>query len=111
MTKPDTTLSKQAWACVIGWYGRAMPIIRITVDGRLALTIEQAAQQWGIKPDSIAGELSRHRDAIEVADMLDGRKPLYFAADIDRMMRARPGRGAPGRPRRRAGRSTTGDDT
>lgn len=76
-----------------------MPKIRITVDGRLALTIEQAAERYGLAPSSMRGELTRHGDSIEHVAMLDGRKPLYDAARLDALMKSRPGRGAPGRTR------------
>lgn len=78
-----------------------MSKIRITVDGKLALTIEQAAERYGVKPGSMRGTLSRLGTAITSAATLDGTKPLYLATALDRVMRARPGRGAPGRSRAR----------
>jgi hypothetical protein len=76
-----------------------MPEIRITVDGKLALTVEQAAERYGLQPSSMRGELTRLKAVIAPVDHLDGRKPLYLAATLDRVMGNRPGRGAPGVPR------------
>lgn len=78
-----------------------MAKVRITVDGKLALTVEQAAARYGLKPSSMRGELTRLGAAAAAAAMLDGRKPLYLATALDALMRRRPGRGAPGRPRSR----------
>lgn len=77
-----------------------MSRIRITVDGKLAYTVEQAAAVYRVEPASMRGTLSRLGDAIRPADYLDGRKPLYLATELARIMRARPGRGAPGVPRK-----------
>lgn len=71
-----------------------MPVIRITVDGRLALTVEQAAARYGLQPSSMSAALTRLGDQVQVAAELDGRKKLYFAADLDQVMKARPGKGA-----------------
>lgn len=78
-----------------------MARVRITVDGKLALTVEQAAERYGLQPSSMRGELTRLGPAVRPAAMLDGRKPLYLAAELDGIMRSRPGRGAPGRARAR----------
>lgn len=73
-----------------------MAKIRITVDGKPALTVEQAAERHGLRPSSMRGELTRLGGTIEPAAMLDGRKPLYDQAELDAAMAARPGRGGPG---------------
>jgi hypothetical protein len=75
------------------------PEIEIKVNGRLALTIEQAAARYGLAPSSMRGELTRLGDRITHIEMLDGRKPLYDAEQLDTLMNARPGRGRPGEPR------------
>lgn len=77
-----------------------MPTIRITVDGKLALTVEQAAERYGLQPSSMRGELTRLKGVITPVDHLDGRKPLYLAAALDTVMGNRPGKGGPGVPRR-----------
>lgn len=75
------------------------PRIRITVDGKPALTVEQAAERKGVGASTMRGELTRHRRAIKPVAELDGRKKLYLEADIDSFWDARPGRGAPGIPK------------
>lgn len=69
-----------------------MPIIRITVDGKLALTVEQAATRYGLAHSTVSSAITRHR--IEPDAVLDGRKKLYLAARLDKLMKERPGRGA-----------------
>lgn len=69
-----------------------MPTIRITVDGRLALTVEQAAARYGIQPSSMSAALVRL--GVQPDAALDGRKKLYLAASLDAIMKARPGKGA-----------------
>jgi hypothetical protein len=66
--------------------------LRITLDGRLALTVEQAAARYGLKPHSMTSALSRLRVVPDA--MLDGRKPLYLALRLDALMKGRPGKGA-----------------
>jgi len=68
------------------------PVVRITVDGRLALTVEQAAARHGMAPNSMSSLISR--EGIEYVAKLDGKKRLYAAAALDAIVRARPGRGA-----------------
>jgi hypothetical protein len=79
-----------------------MPEIRITVDGRPAATIELAAPRYNMEPSSLRGALTRLGDAIRPAAMLDGRKPLYFIAALDKAIKARPGKGVGGGKPRRA---------
>jgi hypothetical protein len=76
------------------------PVIRITVDGKLALTVEQAAARKGVGASSMRGEISRYQ-VQPVAD-LDGKKKLYSAKEIDAMWKARPGVGSPGKKRKPA---------
>jgi hypothetical protein len=69
-----------------------MSRIRITYDGRLVLTTAQAAQRYALTPVSMRKALSRL--ALDpLPESLDGRTPLYPAAELDRAMKARPGRG------------------
>lgn len=73
------------------------PLVRITVDGKLALTVEQAAERVGVTASTMRGELTRYHEAIAPVADLDGRKKLYLAKDIDRWWKSRPGRsGVPG---------------
>lgn len=76
-----------------------MARVRITVDGKLALTVEQAAQRYHYSDSTMRAVLSRLD--LERAGWLDGRKPLYLAGELDAAMKARPGKGAPGVPRQR----------
>jgi hypothetical protein len=75
-----------------------VPTIRITVDGKLALTVEQAAARYGFTHSAMRTVLARLNQAGNGAgtpvDYLDGRKPLYAATPLDRAMKNRPGRGA-----------------
>jgi len=75
------------------------PIVRITVDGKLALTVEQAGARYGLNPGPMRVQLTRFGSQVEPVTYLDGRKPLYLAAVLDALMNARPGKGAPGVPR------------
>lgn len=68
-----------------------MPDIRITVDGKLAQTIDMAAAQHGLKASSIRSALSRA--GAEPAAWLDARTPLHLAKDLERLLSGRPGRG------------------
>jgi hypothetical protein len=76
MSKPDT---------------EAPPEVVITVDGKLAYTVDQAATKYGIKRRSMNSIIERN--SIPVAANLDGNKKVYLAADIERVMGARPGHG------------------
>lgn len=87
---------------VFGWtdapcpsHTDAMPEIRITVDGKLALTTGQLAEEFGIGESGMRDAL--RRDGIEPVAMLLGR-PLYAAVSTRRELRARPGRGNRRRP-------------
>ncbi len=79
-----------------------MPDIRITVDGKRALTVTQAAAKYRLEPSSMRAVLTRAGDAIEPAAMLDNRTPLYLATALDRLMATRPGRGRVADSTRRA---------
>lgn len=68
------------------------PQIRITIDGRLALTVEQAAERYGLTRGGMSAALSRLTVAHDA--MLDGRKPLYLASRLDKAMKERPGKGS-----------------
>lgn len=69
-----------------------MPAVRITVDGRLAVTVEQAAERYGLAASSVRAIITRER--IEPDAELDGRKKLYLATRLDAILRARPGKGS-----------------
>lgn len=65
--------------------------IRITCDGKLALTTAQAADRYGVELATMRQIIKRA--GLDPAAMLDNRTPLYLAAMLDRVMSARPGRG------------------
>lgn len=74
-----------------------MPKIRITYDGKLALTVSQAAQRYDLELASMRSALHRLAGQGLIAPLdegLDARTPLYLATDLDRAMAARPGKGA-----------------
>lgn len=75
-----------------------MATIRITVDGKLALTVEQATERYGYDSTS-SMRTALARLPIQPVAYLDGRKPLYLATELRRAMKGRVGRGAPGVPR------------
>lgn len=70
-----------------------MATIKITYDGRLALTIGQAADRYGLTADAMKKAL-RRLPVEALPEPLDARTPLYLATDLDAAMKARPGRGA-----------------
>lgn len=70
-----------------------MSTVRITVDGKLALTVEQAALRYGLARSSMRAALARLDPPVEPVAQLDDHKNLYLASALDRAMRARVGRG------------------
>lgn len=66
------------------------PKIRITVGGKLAMTINEAAERHGLAPVSIRTLIKR--TGYKPDAHLDG-KPLFIAARFDKFMASRPGRG------------------
>lgn len=69
------------------------PTIRITVNGKPALTIAQAAERYGMARSSVRSALTRLGDALAPAAELDNRTPLYFVTALDKALAGRPGRG------------------
>jgi len=67
--------------------------LRITYEGKLVLTTTQAAARYGMTVPTMRKTLSRLA-LDQVPDELDGRTPLYYAAELDGAMKARPGKGA-----------------
>ncbi len=65
--------------------------VRITIDGKLALTVNGLAERYGLAAKSISAIISR--GAVAHDAMLDGKKKIYLAARFDAIMRARPGKG------------------
>ena len=57
-----------------------VPTIRVTVDGRPVLTIEQAAARVGVAESTIRAAMHRHR-LVPVAKL--GRMPLFTAKALD----------------------------
>lgn len=84
---------KPAYRATLGAM-EASPRIRITVDGKLALTVEQAAARFGTTPKVFSGELTRYKTVIKPVAELDGRKKLYLQRDLDKWWNSRPGKGA-----------------
>lgn len=76
-----------------------MGVIRITVDGKLALTTRQLGEEFGLDPASARSAVKRL--GLEPVEHLDERTPLYAAAPARKAMKERPGRGGPGKPRAR----------
>ena len=73
--------------------------IEVLVDGHLALTTHQAAEQHGY---TLAGMRATLRQAgVRPIAKLDERTPLYDPGALAAALAARPGIGAPGRPRAR----------
>jgi hypothetical protein len=66
--------------------------VRITLDGKLALTVDQAAERYGLERSSVSAALTRGH--IDHDGMLDGKKKIYLAARLDRLILGRPGRGS-----------------
>lgn len=78
------------------------PEVRITVNGRQALTYNLAAEKHGLTPDAVRMALGRA--GVEPCGKLE-RLPLFYATEVSAALKARPGRGAPGvsRPHRSSG--------
>jgi hypothetical protein len=81
----------------------AKPVIRITVDGQPALTIDLAAEAQGLGHHAMRHALDR-AGAEPIKDRAGnpvtiGRQPLYAQAVVDEVLANRKGRGAPGVPR------------
>lgn len=66
--------------------------VRITVDGKLALTTRQLAAELGLDPASVRSAIKRL--GLQPVEHLDERTPLYAAAPARKALAARPGRGA-----------------
>lgn len=76
MSKPDT---------------KSAPKVVITVDGKLAWTVQQIAAKYGLERNSVATVIKRGR--IPVAAMLDDKKAVYLADAVKAAMGKRPGSG------------------
>lgn len=79
-------------------------VTRITVNGKLALTLRQAAERYGIPQSGLRRDLSRETGAPRPIEPppIDERTPVYYFQEIDKFVkRERPGKGAPGRPRKK----------
>ncbi len=78
-----------------------MPTIRVTVDDKLALTTEQAADELGLTPSAFRVAMTPSRRPADPKTGLPvepvaklGRQPLYPAVPLRRAWKARPGKGA-----------------
>lgn len=91
------TGTTQRYPCM-AWYPADMtadppnpPKIRITIDGRVALTVAMAAERKGVAEGTMSSAISR--DRIEHDGMLDGKKKIYLQSKIDAWWPKRPGKG------------------
>ena len=66
--------------------------IRITVDGKLALTTQQFADEADVEPVTVRTEIRRL--GVTPVAHLDSRTPLYAALPLRKAWRDRPGKGA-----------------
>lgn len=64
----------------------------ITVDGKVVVTIAQAAAARGITQAAMRKAISMQK--IRPAFELDGRTPLFDPAEMGAILDARPGRGS-----------------
>jgi ribosomal protein S25 len=74
-----------------------MGLVRITYDGKLAVTVAQAAERYGLELPAMRKALQRlaHERVISpLPEGIDSRTPLYLATELDKAMKARPGKGA-----------------
>lgn len=82
--------------CVLCYARPVSDDVRITVGGRLALTVRQALdryrEQYGIDSMEAMHSIIR-RAGLAVAGKVDGRTPVYFAKALDTLMENRPGKG------------------
>jgi len=73
-----------------------MSEVKITVGGRLALTVRQALDRYRDYHaiNSMEGMHSIIRRAeLEPDGLVDGRTPVYLARKLDALMESRPGKG------------------
>lgn len=80
------------------------PRVRLTVDGKLALTLRHAAERYGIPQSGLRRDLAREPGAPKPIEPppIDERTPAYWFQEIDKFVkRERPGKGSPGKPRKR----------
>jgi hypothetical protein len=71
-----------------------MQNVRVTVEGRPAVTVEQIAAQLGISVDAAYKLVSRYE--LESPGQIG---KVYYQADVTAAARKRPGTGSPGQPR------------
>lgn len=73
-----------------------MPTVRITVDGRPAVTVQQALdryrERYGIATVTSMRSVI-HRAGLAPAGHADDRTPVYLVKALDRLMESRPGKG------------------
>lgn len=87
----DSTQGSSCMVCYPADMTAQAPKIRITVDGRIALTVEMLAERWGVATKTVSSALSR--DGIEHDGMLDKQKKLYLQTKSDAWWKNRPGKG------------------
>lgn len=73
-----------------------MPDIRITVDGRPALTTAQAAQRHARTPAEMRSLFSARRYGLPSVADLDRRTPLYDVDAVDALVAGMVGQGTGG---------------
>lgn len=87
----DSTQGSSCMACYAADMTARPPKIRITIDGKVALTVEMLAERWGVATKTVSSALSR--DGIEHDGMLDRQKKLYLQTKSDLWWKGRPGKG------------------
>lgn len=65
--------------------------VGVTIGGRPALTVAQAAEIWGLKPGSLRSALVR--GGYEPDAYIDARTPIYDRTRLAQFMLTRPGPG------------------
>lgn len=73
-----------------------MSEVKITVGGRLALTVRQALDRYRERYEIDSMEAMHsiiRRAGLEPDGHVDGRTPLYLARKLDALMDSRPGKG------------------
>lgn len=75
---------------------------RLTWGGKVILTLSHAAARYGKTIDSTRMALKRAELQPISPPPIDERTPTWYQSDLDAAMRHRPGKGAPGRARKRS---------
>lgn len=66
----------------------------LTFNGRMIATVPQLADRHGLTVEAMRQALRRLSVAPVEPAPIDARTPVYFVTEVDRAMKARPGKGA-----------------